>query len=54
MPRDEDATVASVEYGVQLAAVVSKDNVYGVQFHPEKSSKKGLQILRNFVSICKR
>ena len=53
VPRDEDATVASVEYGVQLAAVVNKDNVYGVQFHPEKSSKKGLQVLSNFVRICK-
>ena len=53
MPRDEDATVASVECGVELAAVVSKDNVYGVQFHPEKSSKKGLQVLSDFVRICK-
>ena len=53
VPRDEDATVASVEYGVQLAAVVNKDNVYGVQFHPEKSSKKGLQVLSNFVRVCK-
>nr|AAU82315.1 imidazoleglycerol-phosphate synthase [uncultured archaeon GZfos14B8] len=53
VPRDEGATVASVEYGVELAAVVNKDNVYGVQFHPEKSSKKGLQVLSNFVMICK-
>jgi glutamine amidotransferase len=53
VPRDEDATVASVEYGVELAAVVNKDNVYGVQFHPEKSSKKGLQVLSNFVGVCK-
>ncbi len=53
VPRDDNATVATVEYGVQLAAVVNKDNVYGVQFHPEKSSKKGLQILRNFVGMCK-
>lgn len=53
VPRDEDTTVASVEYGVQLAAVVNKDNVYGVQFHPEKSSKKGLLVLSNFVNICK-
>jgi glutamine amidotransferase len=53
VPRDDDATVATVEYGVQLAAVVNKENVYGVQFHPEKSSKKGLQVLSNFVMICK-
>jgi glutamine amidotransferase len=54
MPRDDDATVATVEYGVELAAVVNKDNVYGVQFHPEKSSTKGLQVLSNFVRVCKR
>jgi len=54
VPRDEDSIVASVEYGVQLAAVVNKDNIYGVQFHPEKSSKKGLQILSNFVHMCRR
>ena len=53
VPRDDDATVATVEYGVELAAVVNKDNVYGVQFHPEKSSKKGLQVLSDFVSVCK-
>ena len=54
VPQDEDTIVASVEYGVELAAVVSKDNIYGIQFHPEKSSKKGLDILNNFTSICKR
>ena len=53
VPRDDASFVASVEYGVQLAAVVNKDNVYGVQFHPEKSSKKGLLVLSNFVDICK-
>lgn len=52
--RDEDATVASVEYGVELAAVVNKENVYGVQFHPEKSSKKGLRVLSNFVRVCSK
>ena len=46
-------TLATVEYGVQLAAVVNKENVYGVQFHPEKSSKKGLQVLSDFVRVCK-
>lgn len=53
VPRDKDTTVASVEYGVEFAAVVNKDNVYGIQVHPEKSSKKGLQVLSNFVNVCK-
>jgi glutamine amidotransferase len=52
VPHNDADIVASVEYGVQLAAVVNKENVYGVQFHPEKSSKKGLQVLSNFVSVC--
>jgi glutamine amidotransferase len=53
VPRDEASVVASVEYGAYLAVVVNKNNIYGVQFHPEKSSKKGLQILSNFVRMCK-
>ncbi len=53
VPRDEASVVASVEYGAHLAVVVNKNNIYGVQFHPEKSSKKGLQILSNFVRMCK-
>ncbi len=54
MPRNNADIVASVDYGVQLPAVVNRANIYGVQFHPEKSSRKGLQILANFVErICK-
>jgi glutamine amidotransferase len=52
MPRDADHVAASVEYGVPMAAVVQRNNLYGVQFHPEKSSKKGLRILANFARIC--
>jgi glutamine amidotransferase len=52
MPRDADRVAASVEYGVPMAAVVQRNNLFGVQFHPEKSSKKGLQILANFARIC--
>ncbi|RZN36753.1 MAG: imidazole glycerol phosphate synthase subunit HisH [Methanophagales archaeon ANME-1-THS] len=52
VPRDKECIIASVEYGVQITAVVNKMNLYGVQFHPEKSSKRGLQLLKNFVRIC--
>ncbi len=51
VPQDEANIVASVEYGTQLPAVVNRDNIYGVQFHPEKSSRKGLQILDNFAHL---
>jgi glutamine amidotransferase len=41
--------IGAVGYGCDLAAVVRRDNVWGTQFHPEKSSKAGLQLLRNFI-----
>ena len=44
----EDDTIASVEYGAVLTAAVSKDNVCGCQFHPEKSGQVGLSILKAF------
>ena len=47
---DNDAySLASTGYGVEFTSIVNKKNIYGVQFHPEKSQKIGLQILRNFV-----
>ena len=41
-------TIATAEYGAPLTAAVEKDNVFGCQFHPEKSGKVGLEILRAF------
>lgn len=46
-----DATTASVEYGMRFSAAVEKGNVFGVQFHPEKSGEKGLRVLENFLDI---
>ncbi len=51
---DGQAKVAYTDYGFDLAASVQKANIYGVQFHPEKSSKAGLQVLKNFSDICKK
>lgn len=45
-------TIASTNYGVIFSASINKNNFYGVQFHPEKSGKVGLQILRNFIELC--
>ncbi len=50
---EEDIVVATTEYGVNIHASVEKDSVYACQFHPEKSSDVGLQILRNFVELEK-
>jgi len=44
-------TIATSEYGVAYSAALQKDNFYGVQFHPEKSSDVGSEILMNFLSI---
>lgn len=44
----EESVIATAEYGAELTAAVAKDNVYGCQFHPEKSGSVGLSILRAF------
>ena len=51
---DPDAKVAYTEYGFDLPASVQKNNIFGCQFHPEKSGPAGLKVLQNFVDICKK
>ncbi len=50
-PEDATAVLAWTDYGLPFASVVAKDNLYGLQFHPEKSQSVGLRILRNFVEM---
>jgi len=47
-----DACVAATTHSETFASVVERGNVFGVQFHPEKSSDAGLTILRNFLRVC--
>ena len=53
-PFEREVVVAETTYGVHFASVVAKKNIYGTQFHPEKSGKPGRRVLRNFAGIVKR
>ncbi|MDT0677251.1 imidazole glycerol phosphate synthase subunit HisH [Autumnicola musiva] len=46
-----EETIASTEYGVEYTSAIKKNNFYGVQFHPEKSSNAGEKILENFLKL---
>ena len=47
-PDDKDTIIAKMEFGDQLVAAVQIDNVFGVQFHPEKGHNQGRALLKNF------
>jgi len=47
--KQKDCVVATTNYGNQIIVAISKDNIFGTQFHPEKSQKNGLKILENFL-----
>ncbi len=52
-PRPEPGDLlGTAEYGARFACAAERDNVFGVQFHPEKSSAAGLRLLSNFAGIC--
>jgi len=53
-PVDPNVVVAITGYGVNFPSVVSRDAVYGTQFHPEKSGKTGAVLLKNFSNIVGR
>ena len=51
-PDDPAVVIGSTDYGGRFASAVQKGNVFGTQFHPEKSGPVGLRMLRNFCRIC--
>jgi len=54
IPKDERHILSTTEYsGYEFCSSVKKDNIYGCQFHPEKSGKIGLKIINNFIKITK-
>lgn len=51
-PVDKSVIAATTTYGLEFASVVWKENIYGAQFHPEKSQAVGLRMIENFVKLC--
>ena len=52
VPKNRKLVVASSDYGVSVPAVIERDNLIGVQFHPEKSGDVGAIMIKNFIEIC--
>jgi len=52
--KTSEGVIATTEYGIEFPSAVAKDNFMGVQFHPEKSGKVGLNLIENFVELCKQ
>ena len=51
VPEDESVVIATADYGRHFACAVQSGNVFGVQFHPEKSHGWGIELLKNFASV---
>ena len=54
VPTDKKIVATETEYGTKFASAVVSNNIFGTQFHPEKSGDVGLKILKNFANIVKR
>jgi len=54
VPKDRGLIMATSNYGVSIPAMIEKDNLMGVQFHPEKSGDIGALMIKNFITMCKK
>jgi len=52
VPAENDTTIGVTDYGIPYASIIIQDRICAVQFHPEKSGKAGLQLLKNWVALC--
>jgi len=53
VPADEIIVATKTDYGPEFVSSIWKESIFGIQFHPEKSGEKGLQVLKNFGNLCK-
>ena len=51
VPNDNSVTAAITDYSSKIVCAIEKDNIFGTQFHPEKSDKIGLKIINNFINL---
>ncbi|MAW01377.1 MAG: imidazole glycerol phosphate synthase subunit HisH [Candidatus Pelagibacter sp.] len=51
IPEDKSVISATVDYSTKVVCSIEKENLFGTQFHPEKSDKLGLQIIKNFINL---
>jgi glutamine amidotransferase len=51
-PLQKSVVLAETEYGIRFASMIGRGNIYGLQFHPEKSQAIGLTMLKNFIQLC--
>ena len=52
IPNDNNVISATTDYSTKIVCSAEKENLFGTQFHPEKSQRNGLKLLRNFAKIC--
>ena len=48
---EKSSIIAMTEYGIEYASAINKDNIFGIQFHPEKSHSNGIKLLHNFATL---
>ena len=51
VPENEDIIIAKTNYGLDFCSAINSNNIFATQFHPEKSQKKGLKVLENFITL---
>ena len=51
IPNDKDLISATTDYSSNIVCAIEKENIFGTQFHPEKSDKTGLQLIKNFINL---